>query len=128
MHAKGYTRIFVQKVRVFVRAKRDLDDISAFDALYYDVGVRFITSSSSWSSTSSTSSRGALSSRAAAAAAHRVVDDRVHTHQTRHRRRRRFASHLGDRDRPADTVVIAHQTFDSLKPPRAVRCTRAGLI
>ena len=42
MHAKGYTRIFVQKVRVFVRATRDLDDISAFDALYYDVGVRFI--------------------------------------------------------------------------------------
>ena len=75
--------------------------------------------------------RGALSRarRRRRRAAHRVVDDRAHTH-TPTPSSSSSSFHLAFRgSRPTRRHRRnPHQTFDSLKPPRAVRCTRAGLI
>ena len=53
-------------------------------------------------------------------AAHRVVDDRAHTHKPRDRRRRRFTSLGGIETQPSHSRNRAQTFIHSSQPPGAV--------
>ena len=110
-HCNGYTRIFFQKVRVFPHRARDLNHMSAFDALYMRrvrallrfivvvVVVRVVGASV-----------GAFSrARRRRRAAHRVVDDRAHTHNPETVVVVVVSPRLAGLRHSRHTVVIAHR-------------------